>query len=57
MAFELRMNNEELIMIFETKKEAEPEFANNWYAQLDWLHKHSSNYELAHLQYPVYRIK
>ena len=42
---------------FEAKKESDEAFAKNWYAQLDWLHKHSNNYEKAHLQYPVYRIK
>jgi hypothetical protein len=31
-------------------------FANNWYAQLDWIHKKSRNYEKAHLQYPIYRL-
>lgn len=41
---------------FRLKRESDPDFANNWYAQLDWLHKHSENYEAAHLQYPVYRI-
>lgn len=57
MAEELLMKNADLKMMFETKKKAEPEFANNWYAQLDWLHKHSSSYELAHMRYPVYRVK
>lgn len=42
---------------FNLKKSYEPEFANNWYAQLDWLHKQSKFYESAHLQYPIYRIK
>ncbi|MEO5790097.1 M14 family metallopeptidase [Gelidibacter sp.] len=55
MAEELLMKNGELKMEFEAKKIAETDFANNWYAQLDWLHKHSSSYELAHMQYPVYR--
>ncbi|WP_299521575.1 M14 family metallopeptidase [Winogradskyella sp.] len=32
-------------------------FANNWYAQLDWIHKKSKYYEKAHLRYPVYRVK
>ncbi|WP_055435451.1 M14 family metallopeptidase [Lacinutrix algicola] len=41
---------------FEAKKNAELDFAKSWYAQLDWLHKHSENYEKAHLQYPVYRV-
>lgn len=42
---------------FEAKKQSDEAFAKNWYAQLDWLHKHSNNYEKAHLQYPVYRVK
>lgn len=55
MASELLMKNEELKMAFEAKKKTEPAFAKNWYLQLDWLHKQSPNYEMAHLQYPVYR--
>ena len=42
---------------FEAKKASDETFAKNWYAQLDWLHKHSNNYEKAHLQYPIYRIQ
>ena len=56
MASELLLTNTELNTAFESKKNAEPNFANNWYAQLDWLHKHSASYELAHLNYPVYRV-
>ena len=41
---------------FETKKKSEPLFASNWYAQLDWLHKHSPNYEQNHLRYPIIRV-
>jgi len=55
-AFELINNNEKLRMAFEAKKQNDKAFANNWYAQLDWLHKQSENYEKAHLQYPVYRV-
>lgn len=40
---------------FEDKKSLDQSFANNWYAQLDWLHKNSTNYEKAHMQYPIYR--
>jgi hypothetical protein len=56
IASELLMKNEELKIEFEAKKDDEPEFANNWYAQLDWLHKRSPNYEMAHLRYPVFKI-
>ncbi|WP_335966205.1 M14 family metallopeptidase [Galbibacter sp. PAP.153] len=41
---------------FQAKKEKDTAFAKNWYAQLDWIHKKSPNYEKAHLRYPVYRI-
>ena len=40
-----------------TKRSFDKDFANNWYAQLEWLYKQSENYEKAHLQYPIFRIK
>ena len=50
--------NENLIIKaqFEAKKESDPNFANNWYAQLDWIHKQSPNYERSHLRYPIVRV-
>jgi len=48
--------NPELEKEFNLKKANDLNFAANWYAQLDWLHKQSEHYEKAHLQYPVYRI-
>ena len=56
-AIELLDNNPDLKAEFESKKETDKTFANNWYAQLNWIYKHSHHYEKAHLQYPVYRIK
>ncbi len=56
-ALELLKNNPNLNVEFERKKQADSSFSSNWFAQLDWLHKHSPNYEKAHLQYPVYRLK
>ncbi|MFC5196301.1 M14 family metallopeptidase [Bizionia hallyeonensis] len=56
-ASELLASNSELKAEFEAKKQAEPEFSNNWYAQLNWLYERSNNYEPAYLQYPVYRVK
>ncbi|WP_055442832.1 M14 family metallopeptidase [Lacinutrix himadriensis] len=53
----LLKQNPKLQIAFNTKKSFDKDFANNWYAQLDWLHKQSENYEKAHLQYPVYRLK
>ena len=48
--------NPKLQIEYNIKISYDEDFANNWYAQLDWLHKQSKNYEKAHLQYPVYRI-
>ncbi|HET8734989.1 MAG TPA: hypothetical protein VFM69_00180, partial [Pricia sp.] len=41
---------------FRLKKENDSAFANNGYAQLDWLFKQSDHFEEAYRQYPVYRI-
>ena len=41
---------------FNLKKSLNPDFADNWYAQLDWIHKKSSSYEKAHLRYPIVRM-
>ncbi|MEY8848212.1 M14 family metallopeptidase [Psychroserpens sp. XS_ASV72] len=49
--------NPKMKIDFNLKKTYDEEFANNWYAQLDWIHKQSEFYEKAHLQYPIYRIK
>ncbi|GAA4271088.1 M14 family metallopeptidase [Aquimarina gracilis] len=54
-AKELLENNKKLRIEFETKKK-DTAFANNWYTQLDWLHKQSNNYEKAHMRYPIYRV-
>lgn len=49
--------NPSLQIEYNVKISYDEDFANNWYAQLDWLHKKSNNYEKAHLQYPIYRLK
>ncbi|MGY8913827.1 MAG: M14 family metallopeptidase [Flavobacteriales bacterium] len=56
VALNMLQENEALNMEFKLKKEMEPDFAQNWYAQLDWLYTHSKYNESAHMQYPVYRI-
>lgn len=56
-AAKLLNSHPKLKIDFNLKKTYDKEFANNWYAQLDWLHKQSEHYEKAHLQYPVYRIE
>ncbi|MFC0604655.1 M14 family metallopeptidase [Winogradskyella pulchriflava] len=48
--------NPKLQIEYNIKVSYDEDFANNWYAQLDWIHKKSNNYEKAHLQYPVYRL-
>ena len=55
-AEELLKNNSKIQMEYNVKISYDEDFANNWYAQLDWLHKQSENYESAHLQYPIYRL-
>ncbi|MBJ6368309.1 M14 family metallopeptidase [Snuella sedimenti] len=55
-ALKLLNDNPGLKEAFEHRKKDLTEFNNNWYAQLDWLHKQSEHYEKAHLQYPVYRV-
>ncbi|SFZ89230.1 hypothetical protein SAMN05428642_10163 [Flaviramulus basaltis] len=55
-ALEILAENPKLQIAFNTKKSYEKDFANNWYEQLDWIHKQSEYYEKAHMQYPVFRI-
>ena len=55
-AFEFLEANPEIKKEFEAKKESDADFANNWYAQLDWIHKKSPNYEKSHLRYPIVRV-
>ena len=38
-------------------KEEDKEFAQNAYAQLDWIHKKSEYYEASHMRYPIFRVK
>ncbi|TRX61345.1 hypothetical protein FNH22_04625 [Fulvivirga sp. M361] len=56
VAWHLLKNDAELKQAFEAKKKINSEFAENWYAQLDFIYKHSEYYEKAHLTYPVYRL-
>ncbi|MFD1096674.1 M14 family metallopeptidase [Salegentibacter chungangensis] len=56
IAKEMLETNDGLKQEFEMKKRNDPEFSNDWYAQLDWLHKKSKHYEAAHLRYPIFRL-
>jgi hypothetical protein len=54
-ALELLKEQPELRAQFDSIKQADSNFKNSNYRQLEWLHKRSPNYEKAHLNYPVYR--
>ena len=56
LALEILKENSKLKSDFEQKKEMDNDFANNWYAQLDYIYKHSKYFEKAYLEYPVYRV-
>lgn len=56
LALEIFKNNPELKAEFQQKQKNDLSFAQNWYAQLDWIHKHSKYYEKAHLTYPIVRV-
>ncbi len=56
MAEKFLNENPEIKKEFEAKKRSEPEFEQNWYLQLDWLHKKSPFYEKSHLRYPIVRV-
>ncbi len=56
MAEDLLNENPIIKAQFDAKKASDSNFANNWYAQLDWIHKQSPNYEKSHLRYPVVRV-
>lgn len=50
------MKNEQSRTEFETKKSTDTAFANNCYAQLDWICMYIDHYEKAHMKYPVYKV-
>ncbi|GGE09710.1 hypothetical protein [Psychroflexus salis] len=41
---------------FLAKKLKDSVFANNAYAQLNWIYQQTNHYEKSHLRYPIYRI-
>ncbi|MEM9857512.1 MAG: M14 family metallopeptidase [Bacteroidota bacterium] len=56
VAWQLLKKDDSLRVEFEAKKKLNDKFANDWYAQLDFIYKRSVYYEKAHMTYPVYRI-
>ena len=55
-AAELLKNNQVLRTAFEFEKVANPDFAKDGKAQLDWIYKHSDYFEGSVGLYPIYRI-
>ncbi|MCG2462136.1 M14 family metallopeptidase [Flavobacteriaceae bacterium F89] len=56
MAAEMLKNDARLRETFQFKKATDKQFAENSYAQLEWLYSKSDHSEPTYLQYPVYRI-
>lgn len=57
LAEEVLRQNPGLLQQLEAKKAAEPKFATDTDAILNYIYKNSQYYEKAHLRYPVYRIE
>ncbi len=55
-AFQMLQNDTSLRRAFEEKKVNEKEFANNSYAQLQYLYERSPFFEKTYLRYPVFRV-
>ncbi len=49
-------NNPSLAQKLQDRKQADPAFAKNANAQLEFIYKNSPYYEPAHMRYPVYRL-
>ena len=56
LAVDILNENPKLKSDFEQLKKQDQGFAKNWYAQLDYIYKHSGHADKAFMQYPVYRI-
>ncbi|MDQ0475925.1 M14 family zinc carboxypeptidase [Chryseobacterium sp. MDT2-18] len=56
-AADLVKNNQVLRTAFEMEKIANPDFAKDGKAQLEWVYKHSEYYEGSVGTYPIYRIQ
>lgn len=56
-ALELLETHPQLKADFEARKAADPDFAANSRAQLDFIYRRSPHYEPEHLRYPVFRIE
>lgn len=57
IAAQVLKNNPELQTKLDEKRKADPKFAANASAQLDFIYKNSPYYEQGHNRYPVYRVQ
>ena len=57
VAYDMLKNDSILRNNFLAKKEFDPEFSSDWYAQLDWIYQRSKHREESYLRYPIYRIE
>lgn len=55
-AEEILKTNPEIKAEFDAKKSNDSNFANNWYAQLNFIYLRSEHAEKSYLQYPIYRV-
>jgi hypothetical protein len=55
-ALEILNGNKALKANFEKEKMADPQFASNHMAQLNWIYYRSEFYEKSHNRYPIYRM-
>ncbi|HET8837514.1 MAG TPA: M14 family metallopeptidase [Flavobacteriaceae bacterium] len=56
LAYKFLQKNPEIKKQFEEKKSSDRDFEKEWYAQLNWIYRHSPYYEKAHRHYPIYRF-
>ena len=49
-------SNDDLRSRFQKRRDADPDFALNSQAQLNFIYEQSKHYEPAYLKYPVYRV-
>ena len=56
VALDMLQKDSLLFQEFKATKEADLNFANNWYAQLNWIFERSEHFEEAYLTYPIFRI-
>ncbi len=57
LAAEILKNNPDLQQKLKDKINADPKFASNGAAQLDFVYRNSSYFEKSYLRYPIYRVQ